>query len=268
MTPALPRPPLSPSSGKYKSTYPPGSATFPIMVKAPLADSPGRFAFEGLGTGFFVLAKPLLFVTARHVVADHLHLQDDGGLGAWVITAGGVFTCPIIGLVLHPTADLAVGAVKIPMENGKPHPAFKISYVTLAGTRPPPGAKVVTYGYPRTRLTLEDNDTVGINVWPDWYEGQIVAYHDNGFTVSKWPVVQHTAPLASGMSGGPLFHHVSGDVLGVNCSGWSTETVDDPGGTSTLVELARELQLEPPAVRTSASLAQLLQNAKGGISSL
>nr|BFD68756.1 hypothetical protein HAGR004_37780 [Bdellovibrio sp. HAGR004] len=215
------------------------------MLRIPSTKIEGFFDFGGLGTGFFI-SKFGIFLTAKHVLEKHMQYQNGKGLEAWVVIDGQNFTCPIRDIQLHPTADLAVGYIAPPYKDGKPAKEFAISLCKISSDKIKANDAVYSYGYPRTILKHDENDadTVVIDMKPDYYTGNILEYHPTGVSICRWPIYRHSMPTASGMSGGPLLHKTSNTVVGINCTGDSTNDADIEHGSATDVTLCLDLLIE------------------------
>lgn len=229
----------------FKSNIPEQTAIFPIMLRIPEAN--GDFSYAGLGTGFFI-SKYGLFVTAKHVVEDDLQYANGKGMEAWVVVDGQNFTCPIRDLDLHPVADIAIGCIASPKDaHGNTVKEFAISLQKICADKLDVGDKLFSYGYQRTKLFKEEeSDTVVIDMKPHYYKGELLEYHPNGVSIARWPVYRHSVPIASGMSGGPLFHNGTSLVVGVNCTGDSTSTEDIEHGTGTDIHLIFDMTIKSP----------------------
>lgn len=227
----------------FKSNIAEQTAIFPIMLRIP--EENDRFSFAGLGTGFFI-SKYGLFVTAKHVVEEDQHYANGKGMEAWIIIDGQNFTCPIIDLDFHPTADIAIGCIAQPRDaQGNRVKGFAISLQKICAEKLNVGDKLFSYGYPRTKLAKDDEtDTVTIDMKPYYYKGELLEYHPNGVSIARWPVYRHSVPIASGMSGGPLFHNGTSLVIGVNCTGDSTPTADVEHGTGTDIHLILDMVIK------------------------
>jgi hypothetical protein len=218
------------------------------MLRVPSKKNPGTFHFGGLGTGFFV-SKFGLFLTAKHVVEEHMEFQNGNGLEAWVVVAGECFGSPIRDLVLHETADIALGGIAPPRRNDRPVPGFGISLTRIDSARPDIGEKLFTYGYPRTELSREEDvlgGTVKIDMNPDYYDGVLIEHHPEGVSICRWPIYRHSVPIASGLSGGPLLRKATGAAIGINCTGDSTHHEDVEHGTATDIALALDMKIGAP----------------------
>ena len=228
--------PKSKVHNKFISNVPEQTAIFPLMLRVPIDN--GRFAFAGLGTGFFI-SKWGLFVTAAHVLEEDKELVEGGGLEAWIVVGKNNFTCPVRDLQFHSTADIAIGCIVPPRDkSGKPPPEFAISLQKISKKQPTVSDKLFTYGYGRTQVSKdEEEDLVTIDMNPYYYEGEMLEYHSTGVSLAKWPVLRHSVPIASGVSGGPLMSKSNSAVVGVNCTGDSTNTEDIPHGMSTDIQL-------------------------------
>jgi hypothetical protein len=185
-------------------------------------------------------------MTAKHVVESDLDKAEERGLEAWVLRDGICYPCPIGTVQLHPTADIAIANVGVPMQDGRVVPGFKISICEIDDAPAAADEEAVTYGYPRTQFWKSDAKTVQVLAKPDYYAGKIRQRHPTGFTLANWPAYSHTVPIAAGMSGGPLFRKKDWRVLGVNCSGMSTEREDVEYGTATDVLAALDMPLALP----------------------
>lgn len=258
--------PVSRFRNRFKSNVSEQTAIFPLMLRIP-AEEQGIFHFGGLGTGFFV-SKWGIFLTAKHVVEGDLSFQNGNGMEAWVIVDGQNFTCPVRDLVLHPSADIAMGIIVPPRRNDKPVPGFGISLVTLSSEKAKVDDDVLTYGYPRTDLANDSDDesTVNIGMDPDYYAGKILEYHPDGVSICKWPVYRHSVAVASGMSGGPLIHKASKNAIAVNCTGDSTDKEDVDHGTGTDINCALDLVVTAPIPNFQGKTLRELLKAEGVLS--
>lgn len=241
-------PPRSQANGKYATKHPESLAIFPIGLRIPDPENSNLTGYGVLGTGFCI-SKWGLFLTASHVF-DEVDLKLQGqGLEAWFLIGDNIVPCGIDEVVKHASSDVAVGRILVPhTPDGKRISGFKISTCRLANSLQPTGQKIVTYGYPRTQLSYdrEDKSTVNIDLYPDYYDGEITGHHAKGFSIAKWPIYAHTIPIASGMSGGPVFNTQTNEVIGINCTGYSTPDEDVAHGTCTDVREALSLKLISP----------------------
>ncbi len=152
----------------------------PAVVSILALDS--QFKSLGTGTGFFVSADGLL-VTNHHVIDDAtiLVIKFHDGTSQFVNSA----------LVLNEQWDLAV--LRVDGASG--------SYLNIRDEPlPSPGARVFALGHP---LDLEYTFTEGI----------VSAIRDD--PLHKTAVIQTSAPISPGNSGGPLLDEY-GEVVGVN----------------------------------------------------
>lgn len=235
--------PVSRFRNKFKSSSSEYTAIVPLMLRIP-DTQPGIFHYGGLGTAFLI-SKWGIFLTAKHVVEERVEFQSGKGLEAWIIINGQYYTCPVKDLDLHSTADIAMGLIVPPNDNGNPIPGFGISLVRLSEEKASVGDEVFTYGYQRTEIANDpdDENTVNINMDPDYYAGAIIEHHPDGVSICKWPIYRHSTPIASGMSGGPLILKSKNKVIGVNCTGDSTQTEDIDHGTGTDIACALEMTI-------------------------
>jgi len=235
--------PISKSRGRFHSNIPEGAAIVPIMRRSPSKTTEGHYDWEGLGTGFIVSSRGLI-VTARHVLIEHMDFTDGRGLEAWIRPADVVYPCPLFHVQVHPNSDLAIAKLAYP----KDAPGFKFGVlpISLNPDTAEVGARVVTYGYPRTRLAQMDANEVSIEMVPDYYDGKILEYHGSGVSICKWPVYRHSVPTADGMSGGPLMLVGEKVAIGVNCTGDSTRDADVEHGMATDLRELLSMPLSMP----------------------
>lgn len=242
------------------------------MIRKPSSVVEGQFDYKAVGTGFFV-SKYGILMTAKHVFEDEieedrgkkklaLDFADGKGLIALVIMGGHAIPCPIKDIELHPTADIAISTIVPPDPDSIPI-KFGISLCVLASSPAKIGDKLVAYGFQRTEVSQDevDNDTINIEMNPKYYDGYVKDYHKDGLRMIKWPVYEHTVPLASGISGCPLIEYKSQLVVAVSCSGWSTPQEDIPDSTATDVRLAFALPI-PARLRDTvkgSTLEELLR---------
>jgi len=134
----------------------------------------------------FVAGGGRLLVTNHHAVVDAAAvLCDFGATGA--VTAEGL-------LALDPDGDLAVLALPAPRPT-----------LVLAPTTPQPGSPVMAVGNPHgLGMTFTDGIVSAVR------------------SLDGYAVVQHSAPISPGNSGGPLVDPL-GRVVGVNSFFWARE---------------------------------------------
>ena len=259
----------------YKMRVPPETGVFQILINKPSENYPGKFDFKGLGTGFFI-SKYGVFLTAKHVLEDTVYeihgkkipaidFQNGKGLQAVPLVNGTGYGCLIRDVVLHPTADIAVGLAQPPVQaDGTRYPGFAISVCALDSKQAEVGDKLHAFGYQRTALqeNLEE-DSVEINLNPRHYDGVVKAYHPNGFTSAKWPVYQISVPIPSGASGCPLTSLKTNGVIGVSCTSWCTADEDHEESTATDIRLAFDLPVPPNLVGFSGKTVLDLVKSEG-----
>lgn len=187
------------------------AATFKSSVVLVTAvaetNSTGYFELEGTGVVYKTSGSYAFIITNNHVIE-----RDDGKASKRIrvtLPSGSKVTATLIGR--DPTCDLAVLRVK----SKKVTPG--VFRTDLSQLRK--GDWVVAIGKPK-RL---DDPVVSGNVI-GYYED--IDYPDKELTGIR-SVIESTAPLVSGFSGGPLLDH-KGRVIGINMA----KFLDEPGGIS------------------------------------
>jgi len=172
-----------------------------------------------LGTAFFI-SPAGLFITAKHVVEEY-----DGKISSplhiMLLKKPNYKIANVIALHQYPQSDFAIGLVDFTNEGWRPK-IFKLSKKRLEN-----GTKVASFGYSKTEQRIIDNKKFGIELNPSFYEGEVLSYHENGFTIAKWPVYSHSFECMPGISGGPVFNQNNTVVHGACCTGFNPP----PGGT-------------------------------------
>ncbi len=155
--------------------------TSPAIVRVDRYD---QGSFTGMGTGFFISDQGLL-VTNHHVIRD-------GDL--WRVVFGDDRSLDVAGIVaINEQADVAVLKVK----------GRWLPYLALGEERlPAPGEKVLAIGNP-----LGLTNTIS--------DGLLSGYRD---TPGRPRMLQISAPISQGSSGGPLFLDGDPRVVGVTTS--------------------------------------------------
>lgn len=230
------------------------TAVFPLRFRQERPGEPGLY--EALASGFLISGWGL-FVTARHCVAtEDGPLHDFRDLEVLVPTARGLVGCDVLGLTSHATADLAIGAIKRPSPEMQREWSFKIAALRISRDLPIPGERLISFGWARTRLSQADPDAdVHHDLDNGTFEGRFSAFHPNGFTLCKWPCLEHTIPTLGQMSGAPIIRASTSSVVGVTSSG--TEEY----GMATDARLLFEMTIPfgPPRIR-GQTLGQILMS--------
>lgn len=166
-----------------------------------IADSGEAVSLYGHGTGFAV--GPELVVTNAHVIAD---MADNPTLRMLVIPAQGVRGYLAKVAAFSPRNDLALLRV----------PGAGLPPATLSPATVPDGQQVFAVGYPGNVDLAQGLDEVDLitPTPPVKVAGTISA----GRSSRSFDTLLHTAPLATGNSGGPLMDGC-GRVIGVNSFG-------------------------------------------------
>jgi S1-C subfamily serine protease len=187
----------------------------------------------GFGSGAYIIRDPEgrrvpYVVTNRHVVADSssVEVQFSDGMT--------YRNCPVV--FENPSEDLAV--IELPQSVLKVHP---FGY-TIAMTQPAEREMVIASGFP------------GINGQPSYQltEGKVsnAAFSLLNDAGSRTALIQHTAPIDPGSSGGPLVDE-RGELVGINVA---------------IVRGRQSLNLSVPARAVDATL-RLAAEANGSQSS-
>jgi len=167
----------------------------------------------GIGSGFFVTEK-------GHVLTN-AHVVEDEGIDKIFIRGKSISDASLARKIwVVPEHDVAVLLAEKPSH---------VAPMKLLSGNVLKGANVWALGYPGKQLNNMD-------VFGESYE-EIDATLTNGIvsrifegTVSdgpeRYPVVQHTAEISPGNSGGPLFDEC-GTVVGINTATTAFEGVDD-----------------------------------------
>jgi len=210
--------------------------------------------YEALASGFF-LSGWGLFATARHCIAredDSLH--DPRDLQVLVETPHGLVGCSVVDVVGHPSADVAIGAIARPSEEVRKQWEFRISSLRLDRELPEPGDALVAFGWAGTYLSQEEpGGVVNHNLEKGTFDGAFRQFHPGGFTLCKWPCLEHTVPIIGQMSGSPLIRIPLCTVVGVNSSG----THDYGVATDSRLLLDMVIPFGPDAIR-GRRLAEIL----------
>ena len=194
-----------------------------LVTAVAETNSTGYFELEGTGVVYKTSGSYAFIVTNNHVIE-----RDDGKASKRIrvtLPSGSRVTATLIGR--DPASDLAVLRVK--SKKVKPG-AFRVDLSQLRE-----GDWVIAIG----KAKQLDDPVVSGNVI-EFYED--IDYPDAELT-GIHSVIESTAPLASGFSGGPLLDH-EGRVIGINMAKFR----DEPGGISLpadfVVEVADRLLAE------------------------
>ncbi|MEH6661766.1 MAG: trypsin-like peptidase domain-containing protein [Parasphingorhabdus sp.] len=186
------------------------SAASRSVVRVVLAAKDGsKVAFVGHGSGFAV--APDKIVTNAHVV--EIARQESSVVIGIIPSQGGTSYGGKI-IAYSPENDLALIQV---LDGGRLPP------MTIFGGPVGDGADVVAIGYPGSvdRAQGLDLDDLINPMSPVKTTGTV----SGGRTTKQFDTILHTAPIASGNSGGPLIDNC-GRVLGVNSFGSISEGND------------------------------------------
>ncbi|WP_240616715.1 trypsin-like peptidase domain-containing protein [Sphingorhabdus sp. YGSMI21] len=186
------------------------SAASRSVVRVVLAAKDGsKVAFVGHGSGFAV--APDKIVTNAHVV--EIARQESSVVIGIIPSQGGTSYGGKI-IAYSPGNDLALIQV---LDGGRLPP------MTIFGGPVADGADVVAIGYPGSvdRAQGLDLDDLINPMSPVKTTGTV----SGGRTTKQFDTILHTAPIASGNSGGPLIDNC-GRVLGVNSFGSISEGND------------------------------------------
>ena len=179
------------------------SAASRSVVRVVLAAKDGdKVAFVGHGSGFVV--APDKIVTNAHVV--EIARQESSVVIGIIPSQGGTSYGGKI-IAYSPSNDLALIQV---LDGGRLPP------LTIFGGQVADGADVVAVGYPGSvdRAQGLDLDDLINPMSPVKTTGTV----SGGRTTKQFDTILHTAPIASGNSGGPLIDNC-GRVLGANSFG-------------------------------------------------
>ena len=179
------------------------SAASRSVVRVVLAAKDGdKVAFVGHGSGFVV--APDKIVTNAHVV--EIARQESSVVIGIIPSQGGTSYGGKI-IAYSPANDLALIQV---LDGGRLPP------MTIFGGQVADGADVVAIGYPGSvdRAQGLDLDDLVNPMSPVKTAGTV----SGGRTTKQFDTILHTAPIASGNSGGPLIDNC-GRVLGANSFG-------------------------------------------------
>ena len=179
------------------------SAASRSVVRVVLAAKDGdKVAFVGHGSGFMV--APDKVVTNAHVV--EIARQEPSVVIGIIPSQGGISYGGKI-IAYSPNNDLALIQV---LDDGRLPP------MTIFGGAVDDGADVVAIGYPGSvdRAQGLDLDDLITPMSPVKTTGTV----SGGRTTKQFDTLLHTAPIASGNSGGPLIDNC-GRVLGANSFG-------------------------------------------------
>ncbi len=179
------------------------SAASRSVVRVVLAAKDGdKVAFVGHGSGFVV--APDKIVTNAHVV--EIARQESSVVIGIIPSQGGTSYGGKI-IAYSPSNDLALIQV---LDGGRLPP------MTIFGGQVGDGADVVAVGYPGSvdRAQGLDLDDLVNPMSPVKTTGTV----SGGRTTKQFDTILHTAPIASGNSGGPLIDNC-GRVLGANSFG-------------------------------------------------
>lgn len=196
----------------------PNEVIFPILR----SDDDDRLRL--VGTGFFV-SRLGWFVSARHVFESVLdrHGRAIDALSILHFLEGNRFHHrPVIGFVVHPSADVGVG-VCASMSHVQTREPLYNKVLTLSRRIPKVGDPAWTYAYPGTTLSAEIPQNVRIT--PGFYAGEIMATFPEGRdrVLLPSPCYQTSMPIHRAASGGPVFG-IGGAVIGINSTGFDGET--------------------------------------------
>jgi len=185
-TDSTPRQPIVPAAAEGNTS--PAGKGLVEMVKRIKPSVVHIETDTGYGTGFLVGANGVI-VTNHHVIADTS--------SATAVFSGGRTVVVTRVLATEPEKDLALLQLD-PRVSALPSP------LRLRETLPEQGESVFAYGGP---LGLNDSVSDGII--------SAVRMRQAGGTRSSITLIQHTAPISPGNSGGPLLNS-RGEVIGVN----------------------------------------------------
>ncbi|MBK9293574.1 MAG: trypsin-like peptidase domain-containing protein [Oligoflexia bacterium] len=195
-----------------------------------------------LGSAFFV-SQNGLFITAKHVVEKDFDSILLGKLQLAVLShyPKTVSWLPIVNMVIHKYADIAVGQVKIPEE-------VKIFYFRIGTFDLAAGDEVITYGFSKTLIKdVPEKNLKELHLNPQVYDGKIVQAHLKKATrasLTPTPYYAHDIKLDGGISGGPLVKVKDGAVYATNSTGLETNESGEAHSTSTDIRIALELSLQ------------------------
>ena len=172
------------------------------LVVVAILDDAGDI--EGHGSGFFVSTAGHL-LTNQHVVT--------GAQNIWVVGEALNKDKKATVIWVSPKNDLAL--LKIDIKGSEP--------LTFSTLRPEPGESVYAFGYPDT--VFRNAAVYGVDTPSSTVTKGIIQQYFKGRLSSKlselW-LVQHTAELRPGISGGPLLNECS-EVVGINAKGVSND---------------------------------------------
>ncbi|WP_164114980.1 serine protease [Sphingorhabdus sp. Alg239-R122] len=205
-----------------------------------------RVFFVGHGSG--VMIAPDKILTNAHVIEP---VREDQSIVIGIIPSQGRKSYGGKLLSFSPANDLAV----IQLQNGRLPPA------TIYSAKPADGASVVAIGYPASvdrAQGLQINDLI-TPMAPVKTPGVI----SGGRTSREMDTLLHTAPIASGNSGGPLVDPC-GRVVGINSFGSLSDGNDAEFGFAVsareIMQFARNANIRPrttsAACRSAAELSR------------
>lgn len=181
-----------------------------------------RFNYDTLGVAFFI-NEGGLFLTAAHVVQDHVGSNTPLKVLYPDLAAKLIYPLRVSRLAIHPNLDVAVGFVKVPIE-------VTLQRVALGDGGIPLGASVRVFGYAHSSFVdLEaESRLLGGSGLPGLTAKIVYAFHLGEVTdhfpkgageLKGQPSFAHTAETLGGQSGGPVFCEADDLVYGITSRG-------------------------------------------------
>jgi Trypsin-like peptidase domain len=204
--------------GDYDVTTGEGLPTLPDFSIFPIVRHDDN-KMRMVGTVFFITTNGL-FVTAKHVLQDVLDKKGNQtapiGIIQFLPRNMWIYR-PVDRYGYHRTADIAIG-VPGPLPQSAPLSTNPV--LTLTTQPPSPGAKVVTFAYPKHHNFIRENGLQELYFSGAYYDGVLQEHFPEGRdrTMLPGPCYRTSIVLHGGASGGPVFGP-AGHIFGVNSTG-------------------------------------------------
>ena len=171
-----------------------------------------------LATAFYISSYGL-FVTAKHVILSEPNRSYDSLFIMHFFGDNKYVMRPIMKVIVHNTADIAIG---IPYQHKHNVTNDPIPNKVLVLTKRIPAINEVvsTFAYPDSEVS-KDSTSTKILCKQAWHHGSVSEHFKTGRDKVMLPseCFRTTMEIRGGASGGPVFD-VNGRVFGINSTGW------------------------------------------------